>query len=310
MKHIQKILILMSLPVMLYASQSPAQVMPASTISPDTIQNNDIPADIVQIKKGNFLLPTSQQPSSLFSLGQNIVDKGDKLALLGTFGLFGPNKYAIGMVPAFLYGITNKCSILLAVPFSFQKEDIHKSAGLADLNAQIEYAYYEYARPTYIYQATCLARVSAPTGSTTKTPVLGAGGPSILFGGTVSYYSIDWFWFVSAGGTLATKGRRMKEGSNFLYEGGFGKNIGTRPGWIFAWMIEFNGRYQTRNYLCSVIEHNSGFNVLFLTPSLWVSSERLIFQAGITLLPVQHLFGCQTRNEIGGLIVLGWKFNT
>jgi len=37
--------------------------------------------EIQHIKEGNFALPTSQQPSPLFSFGQNILDKGDIQAL-------------------------------------------------------------------------------------------------------------------------------------------------------------------------------------------------------------------------------------
>ena len=48
----------------------------------------------------------------------------------------------------------------------------------------------------------------------------------------------------------------------------------------------------------------------YFTPSLWVSSERFILQAGVTFIPAQHLFGCQTGFEIGGQISVSWKFNS
>lgn len=327
MKRIQKILILMSLPALLYAAEP---------------EESD--RDAKQLKVGNFLLPTSQQPSPLLSLGQNIVDKGDTMLFVGLNPLFGPKIYTISLVPYFLYGITDKCSIIAGLPFLFLKNEEAKAAGLADIYAQIEYAYYEYTQPTYTYQATCIAAILLPTGAAQKitrtpspslsaetpvtgtvsaapvgsgatvaasAPALGTGSVGFLFGGTVSYYSIDWLWFVSAGGTIATKGRTVRAGSNFLYQGGFGKNITTHNGWIFTWIIELNGAYTTREQICSVTQRNSGGNVLYLTPSLWASSERFIAQAGVTLLPAQHLFGCcQTKYEIGGMISLGWKFNT
>lgn len=325
MMRIPKILILLSLPAFLYAAE------------PEESDRED-----KQLKVGNFLLPTSQQPSPLLSLGQNIVGKGDTMLFVGVNPLCGPKIYTISLVPYFLYGITDKCSVVVGLPFSFLKNNKSKSAGLADIYAQIEYAYYEYTQPTYTYQATCLAALLLPTGSTrsstTKSaapaapaaaatftaapigvgaaiaasiPALGTGATGFLFGGTVSYYSIDWLWFVSAGGTIATKGRTLRAGSNFLYQGGFGKNITTHNGWIFTWIIELNGAYTTRQQVCCVTQRNSGGNVLYLTPSLWASSERFIAQAGVTLLPAQHLFGgCQTKYEIGGMISLEWKFNT
>jgi hypothetical protein len=262
-----------------------------------------------EVKVGNFLLPVSQQPGPLFSIGQNIIDKGDKLGLVGGLNLFGPDQYSAVPISAFVYGMSDTSSVLLAVPYSFQKQGIDRSRGVGDIVAQFEYAFYQYAKPTFTYQATCLTRASAPTGSTKKNPPLGAGGPRFLFGATFSYTSIDWLWFVSSAGNIATKGHNRKIGSVFLYEGGFGKNIGTRPGWIFTWLIEFNGRYQSRTYQCSVTQCDSGSNVFYLTPSIWISSKRLIVQAGISLLPIQHLFGCQTRNEIGAIFTIGWKFN-
>lgn len=266
--------------------------------------------DVEQVKEGNFLLPLSQQPSPLFSLGQNIIEKGDAMLFCTTFPFFGPRKRSVGVVPYFLYGLTDACSIALAVPFTFLKDNGVTTSGLADIFAQIEYAFYEYKQPYYTYQATCLTALSVPTGSTRNgTTVLGSGAPTFLFGGTFSYYSTDWLWFASAGGNLATKGRSVRAGSTFLYQGGFGKNIATRPGWIFTWIIECDGIYTTRERLCSITLRNTGGNVIYLTPSLWVSSERFILQAGISLLPVQHLFGCQTGNEIGAIISVGWKFN-
>lgn len=275
-----------------------------------TLEAKEEKEPVEQVKEGNFLLPLSQQPSPLFSLGQNVVDKGDFMAFLALLPLFGPKKHSIGAVPYLLYGISDSCSIGLGIPFSFIKDDGNRSSGLGDIFAQIEYAFYEKQAVRSTYQATVLTALYVPTGSTkTGRPVLGSGATSFLFGGTLSYYAPDWLWFLSAGGNLETKGRKLRAGSSFLYQGGFGKNITTHKGWIFTWIIELDGIYTTRDQFCSATVRNSGGNLLYLTPSFWASSERFIFQAGISLLPVQHLFGCQTRNEIGALISLGWKFN-
>ena len=262
------------------------------------------------IKEGNFLLPASQQPGPLFSIGQNIVEKGDKIGSCYTLGLPGCQQYNVLTVPNFLYGISNTCSILFAVPYSFLKSGTDKAAGISDVFAQLEYAFYGLGQATYSYQATILARAVAPTGSVKTVPVIGEGGPRFQFGLTASYYSTDWFYFVSTAGTIAVKGQNIRANNTFLYEAGFGRNITTLPGWIFAGVIEFNGRYQSREYIYSVVDRNSGFNIIFCTPSLWVSSKRFVLQAGVTFLPVQHLFGCQTRINTGGVISMAWKFNT
>ncbi len=264
---------------------------------------------VKQVKRGNFLLPTSQQPSALFSLGQNVVDKGDTLAFLGFNPFTGPNIHSWILATNFLYGINDKTAILVGAPVAFFKNDTCHTAGLADIYAHLEYVFYAYNRPTSTHQASILGGIYAPTGSTKKTPVLGTGACSFLLGATYSYYSPDWLYFLACGGIIATKGQALRAGSTFLYQGGFGGNITTRPGWIFAWVIEVDGTYVTRDRWCGVTDTNSGSNQVYLIPSLWVSSEHFILQAGIIFIPAQHLFGIQNRYEIGGLITLGWKFN-
>ena len=66
-----------------------------------------------------------------------------------------------------------------------------------------------------------------------------------------------------------------------------------------------NGNFGTVN----VVDPDSGSNLFFITPSLWISSKKLIIQAGVSFVPVQHFFGCQDKIEIGGLFSIGWKFN-
>lgn len=265
---------------------------------------------VEQVKRGNFLLPTSQQPGALFSLGQNIVDKGDILGVAYANFLHGPKLSAAVMNYGALYGITDRCSLLAAVPYSFFKLDGQKNSGLSDIFGIIEYALYQNMQRESTKQATIIGEVSFPTGSVRKRPLISYGGPSYLIGATLSYYSPDWFCFVSFGGVMATQGRGVKTNSSVLYESGFGKNIGTRPGWIFAWMVELNGIYSTREQFCGVTDRNTGSNILFMTPSLWISSEKFFLQAGLSFIPAQHFFGCQNRPEIGGLIYFGWKFNS
>lgn len=264
---------------------------------------------VEQVTWGNFSLPTSQQPRPLFSLGQNIVDKGDILVFSFLDALYAPSTHTVSLNYGVLYGITNRCSVIIGLPISFLKIDNAKKAGVSDIFAIAEYAFYQNIQREYTYQATILGALTVPTGSTSETPMLGGGAPSYLIGLTLSSYAPDWLYFVSIGGTICTKGRGVRLGSNCLYEGGFGKNIGTRPGWIFTFFVEFNGIYTSKSVIDNTVDHNSGAHLFLVTPSLWISSKRLIIQAGVSFVPVQHFFGCQDKIEVGGLFSLGWKFN-
>ncbi len=41
----------------------------------------------------------------------------------------------------------------------------------------------------------------------------------------MSYLAIDWYGFLSSGATLTTSHHGNKIGNQYLYQGGFGKNI-------------------------------------------------------------------------------------
>ena len=72
-------------------------------------------------------------------------------------------------------------------------------------------------------------------------------------------------------------------------------NIPSPPGWIFAWMLEVDGQYASRNIKDGKVDENSGGNVVYITPSIWISNDWLIFQLGAGGVLTQHLYGNQSR---------------
>lgn len=286
MKYLQKLIVLVLIPVYIGAN-------------PDE-------RDVEQEKRGNFLLPTSQQPSPFDSIGQDIVDKGDILGYISISPFGGNRIHSVSVTSYLLYGVTDTMAVILGLPYAFASENSMSTSGLGDMSVKAEYAFYEYNEPTFTKQATVVASITVPTG---KDLSVNTGSLAFLFGGCLSYYSPDWFWVLGLGGTIATKHDHVRPGSNVIYQAAFGKNLGTRPGWIFTGIVEFNGLYTTRSSIHGETDRNSGSNVLSFYPSLWISSERLIIQGGPTFIPVQHVFGNQRKYEIGGLISLGCKFN-
>jgi hypothetical protein len=74
------------------------------------------PMRVKQSKIGNFALPPSQQPGPLFSFGQNILDKGDLEIMTFVAHLKGHRNRTTEIVPAILYGISDKASIFGVLP--------------------------------------------------------------------------------------------------------------------------------------------------------------------------------------------------
>ena len=266
-------------------------------------KSNDLPG------KGNFALPSSQQPGALVSFGQNIVDKNTTQLLLTVDDLTGVDKHFIDAAPQLLYGVTEHLSVLLSTPYAVSyKTNNNHSSGLEDALAQLEYAFYSKTTNEISEQATIVTRITFPTGSVQKNPPTGSGSPSFLLGATVNRTYVDWLVFASTGEQFMTSKNGTKNGNSYLYQFGFGRNITDRNGWIFAWLTEIDGTYEQHNKVQGVIDPNSGGNIVYVTPSLWASTKHLILQFGVGYPVTQHLYGNQKRNTELYLANLGWTF--
>ena len=263
--------------------------------------------DLEPLKIGNLSLPESQQIGPLFSFGQNIIGK-EVLQAYSYFGyLKGKAKKIAEITPAVLYGITDDLSVFINFPVYIKNQiNFCKSSGIEDIFAQFEYAAYNKNHLTWVNQWTLVGSLYLPTGSPSKNPPTGAGSPSIFLGTTFCHLAIDWYVFTSAGVALTTS-KNMNYDNQYVYQFGFGKNIGTLPGWIFTWILEFNGIYNQGKNIHGVIDHTAG-NSIFIGPSLWISSEKLILQAGVSFPVYERLSENQNTNDYFAAINLGYTF--
>lgn len=259
---------------------------------------------------GNLAFPPSQQPSPLISLGQNIIDRKKPLAQAVVSQLKGEDRYSIYINPAILYPFTDDFSLFVVVPIGVRsRERKHRSSGTGDLTLQIEYAYYTKEYRTYYDQASIVGNVTLPTGSIKKSPSTGLGANSFFIGGTYSRMGMDWFGFISSGAIFMASSHRTQFGNQYLYQLGFGRRIFSTNEWLFDWMIEFDGTYCWKDKMHGKINSNSGGNVVYLTPSLWLSSkESLFIQFGLGCPILQYLCGHQKKDKYLLLFTSGWLF--
>lgn len=258
---------------------------------------------------GNFSLPASQQPYGLFAFGGNVIDKSEVQLFFFVDEFMGKNKVIIDLIPGVLFGITDECSIFFNFPFTPEfREESQKSSGLEDFFIQLEYAFYNKKTCFYIDQATLVGNITVPTGSIKKNPSTGFGSPSLFLGGTYCRMMVDWFVLTSHGATLTTSDHKTKIGDQFLYQFGFGRNIPSPPGWIYAWMVEIDGQYNKKNRIHGKIDPNSGGNTIFATPSLWISSEDILLQFGVSFPINQNLFNNQNKFDYALNFNFAWSF--
>ena len=148
--------------------------------------------------------------------------------------------------------------------------------------------------PRYLNQATVVGALVLPFGSFRKLPPTGFGSPSIFLGLTASHNAIEWYLFGSPGVLITTPHHGTKFGNLFFYQTGFGRNITYVPKeLIFMWMIELFGIYRQRDKINYAINPNSGSHIFSIGPSLWLSTQRVILQAGASFPLYQHFNGNQ-----------------
>jgi hypothetical protein len=262
-------------------------------------------------RTGNFSLPTSQQPVPLISFGQTIVNKGQSQLFLFADYIKGNNQIASDVVPYFIYGITDNLTFFMSqgVATKYQQETRH-SAGVEDTSLQLEYAVYGHKTKRYEDQATVLVDINLPTGSHTKQPPTGAGTPSYFIGGTYSRTYNDWYAFAAPGVIMAESINGSRLGNQYLYQAGLARNVYTiEKKLIILGMVELDGQYSAKSTMRNHTNPNSGGNIIYLTPSIFVGLKQLVIQFGFGLPVVQHLNGEQIKNNYLLATNMGWTFS-
>lgn len=263
------------------------------------------------VKIGNLSLRSSQQPGHLVGLGNNIIDKGDLVISLQADVFVGNNTYRSDISPTLLYGITDNFSIYMNIPVPYSpgnKEGDEHSSGIEDMFLQFEYAFYERECKFFTEELTIIANVTFPTGSGLKFPPTGFQACSFLIGSAYDYLGVEWSFFGATAFVFPLKEDGVRFGNQYIYQLGFARNICSPPGWIYAWVMEFTGLYAWRNTFDNQVDPNSGGNVIWWTPSLWISSHHTIFQIGVGTPVVQHWFGDQEKEFLSFFVNFAYTF--
>jgi len=247
---------------------------------------------------GNFSVPTATQISPLLGFGQLLV--GENVFFPQITGSYarGHSSYFNVIAPSVTYGVRDDLALFFLAPFDIRsREDSSHSSGIRDVLLQAEYGFYNTSGSDYTFQATVVANVQFPTGSSSKSPPTGAGSFSYFLGTTYAYTSFNWFAFVSPGANLTTRRHGTKFGNSYLYQWGFARYIKqlSPQGWVFDLMLEFEGAYTEKDKIRGKTNPDSGGNVIFATPSVWLSSKRWIIQWGIGFPIIQNLNGHQDK---------------
>lgn len=265
---------------------------------------------------GNFALPTALMPSPLFSLGQNIVDRGDVLGYLNPILLSGKNKKNFFYNELYsLVGLSDYLSVFFLIPVPvITRENGLKTTGFGDMILQGEYAFYTKSTLESAVQATAIATIYLPSGIlepvksgfSQHAPFTGFGSTAFFFGGTWSRTTTDWYSFISGGTLVTTSHAENKVGNSVSYQAGIGKNLGYRTDKVLTAMVEFTGITFKRDKLMGHIDPDSGGTVMYLGPSFYMATPHTIFQMGFQIPFYQKLNGLQAKNSFQISISFAW----
>lgn len=270
------------------------------------------------LELGNFALPTALMPSPLFSLGQNIVDKGDVLSYVNPVVLRGYNdKKSFYNAFYTLVGLTDTLSVFILFPVPVINQEGHlRTSGFGDIIVQGEYAFYTKSDHHSANQATAIASVYLPSGIlepeksefSQHAPFTGFGSTAFFLGGTWSRITYDWYSFISGGSLITTKTRHNnnKAGNSVSYQAGIGKNLKYYDDKVLMGLIEFDGISSKKDRLMGHIDQDSGGTVMYLGPCLYLSTRNTIFQMGFQIPFYQKLNGNQTKSSFLISVSFAW----
>jgi len=261
---------------------------------------------------GLFSLPSSQAPGTFFSFGQNIIDKHQLQITLDPSYIKGDDQSFLLLTPSVLYGLSDSASLYFTVPYALDyRSGNQHAAGIADSNVQFEYAFYQASDAVKTETATVVTGITLPTGSFTKSPATGFGSPTYFLGGTYNRTYVDWLWFVSPGILMLSPHSNIHYGSQYLYQFGTGHTILLiKDKYTFFGLLELDGLYSEKNKVLGQFDPDSGGNLLLLTPSVSLATEKFIVQLGLSLPVSQHLYGNQPSNKYFLAATLAWTVNS
>ncbi|KTD06402.1 hypothetical protein Lgra_3179 [Legionella gratiana] len=297
-------------------------IYPHSSKANQPLSTNELPS------RGNYSLVTSQQPGPFFSFGQNIVDKNQLIVSYNPSYLYSKGQSILEGDPALLYGITDSMSLLVTLPyaFSYNNGDTTQS-GIGDLAIDLEYAFYNFENSKYSDQATIIFSPTFPisnldaiskktnpsqrvSGFSRKNVPSNFNAISYFIGGTYSRMLIDWYGFLAPGVLLIEKQNAIQQGTQYYYNLGIGHTIKSiERKYICSGLLELNGQYSGKTIFASNTVPNTGGNIIYITPSLWFSTPKIIVQVGISLPITQYWYGTQSKISYYTGSIITWTIH-
>jgi len=215
--------------------------------------------------------------------------------------------------------------VLFTIPYALSyKTGTQKLSGMGDLALDLEYAFYNHDSSTYSDQATFVFSSTFPvsnlqgiskklnpgeriSGFSRKNAPSSVNAFSYFIGTTYSRTLTDWYGYIAPGVLFIDKTDAIQQGTQYYYNFGIGHNIKSlEKKYIFFGLLELNGQYSDKTNLASHAVPNTGGSIIYVTPSLWFSTPKIIVQLGLSLPLAQSWYGNQSNISYYAGAIISW----
>ncbi len=204
-----------------------------------------------------------------------------------------------------IYGITEDLAVTLALSYVLDRkldaEGIEKSSsGLSDTSLRVKYRFWRRDRPGIQDSAAFIIGIKFPMGDADKSPRLGSGSTDFLFGLAAARESLLWYYFGDIRYRLNTReSSGLKVGDRFFAD----VAMGIRP-WPAKYLkpdlvvlVELNWETSMRNEFDGLDVKDSGGNLLFISPSFFLTYRNWAVKGGVQIPLYQNLYGNQPGED-------------
>lgn len=224
------------------------------------------------------------------------------------------------MPQTLVYGLTEKSSVVLTIPFLSKALDSttdgrrasRGDTGLGDLLLLGKYRVYTRDYPTATSRFSLVAGTDLPTGQSGDADArgklprdlqLGSGSTDPVVGTAYTWQSLDDEWDASLTYTFNTTANKFEFGDVLTYTVAYQRRVWpiTLPerGLYAQWnvVLEANGQWEQQAKSHGGRLDNTGGHLLFLSPGVQVATKYFVIEGSIQLPVLQHLNGNQVEPD-------------
>lgn len=246
----------------------------------------------------------------VFSIGPETIYKEGVGIEVGWNFETADSKQEYGVDYEFLYGVTSKVSLTLAVPqVVFRETNRGSKSGIGDLALRGKYRFWTRDRLNSSDKASLILGIKAPTGKHAGAEPLGSGSTDALFGLSLGHESRTWYGFGTFRYLLRTRHHGVDLGDRILYDFAAGFRPWRRGylEWDYVFLLEYNGITALRDRSGGTSKATGG-DLGWLGPTALISYRNAMAKFGVQVPIYDNLRGSRFDSDLRTVLSIEYHF--